>query len=48
MNNLIKEEKTELEGWGVKLTRLTEDKIELVRTWRNKPEVQQYRNIVII
>lgn len=42
MNNLIKEEKTELEGWGVKLTRLTEDKIELVRTWRNKPEVQQY------
>lgn len=42
MDNLLKKEKIELEGWGIKLTRLTEDKIEFVRDWRNKPEVQQY------
>ena len=31
-----------LEGYGVKLRRLTEDKIELVRKWRNDPKIQQY------
>lgn len=36
-----KEIKT-LEGYGVKLHRLTADKIELVRNWRNDPKIQQY------
>ncbi|MDO5343185.1 MAG: GNAT family N-acetyltransferase [Bacteroidia bacterium] len=31
-----------LEGYGVKLHRLTEDKIELLRRWRNDPKIQQY------
>lgn len=31
-----------LEGYGVKLHRLTEDKIEIVRKWRNTPEVQKH------
>lgn len=33
---------TELHGYGVTLRRLTEDKIELVRRWRNDPKIQQY------
>lgn len=32
----------ELRGYGVVLRRLTEDKIELVRKWRNDPKIQQY------
>lgn len=32
----------ELEGYGVKLRRLTQDKIELVRNWRNNPKIQKY------
>lgn len=31
-----------LEGYGIKLHRLTQDKIELVRKWRNDPKIQQY------
>ena len=31
-----------LEGYGVKLHRLTEEKIELLRIWRNDPKIQQY------
>ena len=31
-----------LEGYGVKLYRLTEEKIELLRRWRNDPKIQQY------
>ena len=31
-----------LQGYGIKLHRLTEDKIELVRCWRNNPKIQQY------
>ena len=31
-----------LENYGVKLVRLTEDKIELVRSWRNTSDVRQY------
>ena len=31
-----------LEGYGVKLHRLTEEKIELLRRWRNDPKIQQY------
>ena len=31
-----------LQGYGIKLHRLTEDKIELVRCWRNHPKIQQY------
>lgn len=31
-----------LEGYGVILKRLTEDKIELVRSWRNDPKVSQF------
>ncbi len=31
-----------IEGYGVVLKRLTEDKIELVRNWRNDPKIQQY------
>lgn len=30
-----------LEGYGVTLKRLTHDKIELVRNWRNNPKIQQ-------
>lgn len=30
-----------LEGYGVTLKRLTLDKIELVRNWRNDPKIQQ-------
>lgn len=29
-------------GYGVTLRRLTEDKIEMVRNWRNDPIIQQY------
>jgi len=32
----------ELEGYGVKLKRLTHDKIEMLRQWRNDPKIQQY------
>lgn len=32
----------ELNKYGVTLRRLTEDKIELVRYWRNQPKIQQY------
>ena len=42
MNNYAKEQTIVLEGFGLKLIRLTEDKIELVRNWRNNIEVQQY------
>jgi RimJ/RimL family protein N-acetyltransferase len=31
-----------IENYGVRLKRLTEDKIELVRQWRNDPRVSQY------
>jgi len=31
-----------LEGYGVKLHRLTEDKLELLRRWRNDPKIQKY------
>lgn len=31
-----------LEAYGVKLKRLTHDKIEMVRMWRNNPKIQQY------
>lgn len=31
-----------LTKYGVTLNRLTEDKIELVRTWRNDPKISQY------
>ncbi len=31
-----------IEAYGVVLKRLTEDKIELVRNWRNDPKIQQY------
>lgn len=30
-----------LEGYGVKLKRLTHDKIELLRQWRNDPKIQK-------
>lgn len=32
----------ELENYGVKLKRLTHDKIEMVRQWRNDPKISQY------
>lgn len=31
-----------LEGYGITLRRLTSDKIEVVRQWRNDPKIQQY------
>lgn len=31
-----------ISGYGVTLTRLTEDKIEKVRNWRNDPKISQY------
>lgn len=31
-----------LQGYGVTLHRLTHDKIELVRQWRNDPKISQY------
>lgn len=31
-----------IEGYGVKLHRLTHDKIELVRRWRNHPKISRY------
>lgn len=31
-----------LESYGVKLKRLTHNKIELLRQWRNDPKIQQY------
>lgn len=31
-----------LEGFGIVLSRLTENDLEIVREWRNKPEVQKY------
>jgi len=31
-----------IEGYGVALCRLTRDKIEMVRQWRNDPKIQQY------
>lgn len=35
-------EKLTLQGYGVTLRRLTHDKIELVRQWRNDPKISQY------
>lgn len=32
----------ELTNYGIILRRLTEDKIEMVRQWRNDPKIQQY------
>lgn len=32
----------ELHGYGVTLRQLTEDKLELIRRWRNDPKIQQY------
>lgn len=34
--------KDRLEKYDIVLTRLTEDKIELVRRWRNDPKISQY------
>ncbi len=34
--------KSIISNYGVTLKRLTEDKIELVRRWRNDPKIQQY------
>lgn len=34
--------KDTIQGYGVTLKRLTEDKIEMVRRWRNDPKIQQY------
>lgn len=31
-----------IEGYGIALERLTLDKIELLRNWRNDPKIQQY------
>ncbi len=31
-----------IDGYGVRLVRLAEDKIELVRRWRNDPKIAQY------
>lgn len=31
-----------IEGYGITLERLTLDKIELLRNWRNDPKIQQY------
>lgn len=36
------EEDIVLEGYGVTLRRLTHDKIEMLRQWRNDPKIQQY------
>lgn len=36
------EENFELEGYGVTLRRLTHDKIEMLRQWRNDPKISQY------
>ena len=33
-----------LTGYGVTLRRLTHDKIEKLRQWRNDPKIQQYMN----
>lgn len=32
----------EISGYGITLRRLTHDKIELVRRWRNDPKIQQF------
>lgn len=31
-----------VQGYGIALTRLTVEKIELLRNWRNDPKIQQY------
>ena len=36
------EENFELEGYGVTLRRLTHDKIEMLRQWRNDQKIQQH------
>ena len=36
------EENLVLEGYGVTLRRLTHDKIEMLRQWRNDPKIQQH------
>lgn len=36
------EENLVLEGYGVTLRRLTHDKIEMLRQWRNDPKISQY------
>ena len=36
------EEDIVLEGYGVTLHRLTHDKIEMLRQWRNDPKIQQH------
>ena len=33
-----------LTGYGITLRRLTHDKIEMLRQWRNDPKIQQYMN----
>ncbi len=39
---LLKETNMTIEKYGVTLKRLTVDKIELVRNWRNDPKISQY------
>ena len=36
------EENLVLDGYGVRLRRLTHDRIELLRVWRNDPKIQQH------
>jgi RimJ/RimL family protein N-acetyltransferase len=33
---------TEISNYGITLRRLTEDKIEMVRNWRNDPKIQKF------
>ena len=39
---MIMEENLVLSNYGVKLRRLTHEKIEMLRQWRNDPKIQQY------
>lgn len=32
----------QLNGYGITMRRLTKDKIELLRQWRNDPKIRQY------
>ncbi len=36
---------THIEGYGVRLHRLTRDRTELLRYWRNHPEIQHYMEL---
>lgn len=40
-NFIMNEQNLVLKGYGVTLKKLTHDKIELVRNWRNDPKIQQ-------